>query len=162
MNIKETIDKACSIIAPASKLVTVPVAVEPGAVPNTCFGNVRDKINRDGGSQQLGWVFQNVPETGILVAIHHTVWVSVVGESFDITPHESREYVILGQGRLLFLPDDTATLLNDGTLVCGLARPNKAFPLTRNKRLKTLARRFNRSEWDYWTNAKRTMAKTGM
>ena len=162
MNIKKALDMACSKIAPASSIQMVPIAVEPGAVPNTCFGNVRDKISRDGGSQQLGWAFQHIPETGLLVAIHHAVWVSPAGDLLDITPHEAREAVILEQGQILFLPDESATLLNDGSLLSGLARPNKAFPLSRNKKLQTLARRFNRSEWDYWTNAKKTMAKTGM
>lgn len=157
--VETAIDQACRSIASWSRLARVPMSVEAGAEAGFCFRNVREKVGRDGGRQQLGWLFQHVPGTGVLVAIHHAVWVSPSGASIDITPHGECEYVLVEQGGLLFLPDDTATLLTDRTSTCGLARPNRAFPLSKNKRLQRLARRFNRSEWEYWSSAKNAMRR---
>ena len=61
-----------------------PWPLNRGAVLNHCFMNVRDKISRGGGTQQVGWLFQHVPETGLLVAVHHAVWVSPAGELVEM------------------------------------------------------------------------------
>jgi hypothetical protein len=158
MNIRETIDQVSRSLAPTSRLLVVCFSVDSNAASGVCFRNVRDKVRREGGRQQLGWAFQHVPGIELLVAIHHAVWVSPSGAFVEITPHDEYEWLIVEQDGLVFLPDDSATLLNDGTLTCGLARPNRAFPISKNKRLARLARRFNRSEWEYWHTAKQGMA----
>jgi hypothetical protein len=147
MNIKPTLEKACQTLSPGSRPVCVLTAPEPESVPDYCFRNVLSKIAQDGGTQQNGWAFVVQVPPGLLVAIHHTVWVSPTGEWIDVTPPAPGVETLMEEGKIVFQPDDAATLLHNAFTVIGAARPSKAFPLT--KRATKYARRFNRAEWQY-------------
>jgi hypothetical protein len=146
-NIKATLEKACQAIAPSSHPVCVRTAPEPESVPDYCFLNVRRKIIKDGGTEQTGWAFLVYDPPGLLVAVHHSVWVSPAGEWLDVTPPVPGVVRLMEEGKIVFLPDDAATLLQNIFTMIGAARPSKAFPMT--KRAAKHARRLNRHEWQY-------------
>jgi hypothetical protein len=146
-NIKATLEKACQAIAPGSHPAYVRTGPEPESVADHCFRNVRSKIIKDGGTEQTGWAFLVHEPPGLLVAIHHSIWVSPAGEWIDMTPPLPGTERLMEQGKIVFLPDNAATLLQNAFTMIGAARPSKAFPLT--KRATKHARRVNRHEWQY-------------
>ena len=84
--ITSPIRRLCNRIAPGETPVYVKVIVESGTDVNDCFINVENKIKRDGGKVQYGWVIWYLP--GILMeAEFHAIWISPKGESIDISPH---------------------------------------------------------------------------
>lgn len=76
----------------------IDVTPEPYAEVKECFSAVSQKIDKDGGSSQLGWEIWQIP--GIMIeAEFHAVWKSPKGKLLDITP-KSRPI-----DKILFIPD---------------------------------------------------------
>jgi hypothetical protein len=157
--IKDTIQCACHTLTPVPTLIAVPVAPEADCKPNHCFDNVADKVMRCGGKEQFGYSF--CANERMVVATHHVIWRSPTGELRDITPvrHICEREQVLGltqmeavmeDGNLLFLPDDSATLL-----LPGWPRPCKAFALSKNPEAQKAVRRLNAREWRYWSAVQR-------
>jgi hypothetical protein len=74
------------------------------------FCNVQRKIEADGSSMQVAWLFVHGPvadTSGFFVAVHDAVWRSPEGNLLEITPTPS---ALTDNGNLLFLPDDQAAL----------------------------------------------------
>ncbi len=71
---------------PESLPVRVDLRVENYAWFLNCYGNVREKVRRDGGEIVYGWAILNYRIT--YEAEHHAVWKSPEGELIDITPRE--------------------------------------------------------------------------
>lgn len=92
-SINKNVLKLCSQITTGTPLY-VPVRPDGSAESQQCFQNVVRKINRDGGSQCVGWRIWERPELYV-EAEFHAVWRTPLGELFDITP----------------LPDDERTIL---------------------------------------------------
>ena len=117
---------------------------EPWAEANRCFGNVIEKVNRDGGLAQYGWYFAVMP--GILSALHHAVWRSPDGRLADVTPFQGSE--LLEEGKVVFIADNAATPIMMPGCVIGVARPS---PLVvhLNKKARRTAREMRRLEWEY-------------
>jgi hypothetical protein len=103
------------------------------------------KVLAAGGTVQFGWCFCVYDKNHLLQAFHHAVWRTPEGTLIDITP--LRASPVIDGGRLQFLPDDKATLTTSprGT---GIARPCRAFPLSKNASVKKAARKFNQTEME--------------
>ncbi len=78
--------------------VFVPVSDTDGCAVNECFPNVRQKIARDGGSIQHGWMVWEWPNK-LIEGEFHAVWVAPDGSLKDITPKPD------GEKQILFIPD---------------------------------------------------------
>ncbi len=66
---------------------------ESYSIENSCFYNVKDKIEADGGEIIYGW---KLHETEFLLeAERHAIWKSDVGELIDITPDKNHRNYIL-------------------------------------------------------------------
>lgn len=76
--------------------------MEPGTTVNECFANVELKIERDGGSREIGWQIWEWPNVYI-EAEFHAVWVSPDSHRVDVTPKQ------IPVDRILFLPDLSLT-----------------------------------------------------
>jgi len=76
----------------------IDVTPEPYAEVKECFSAVNRKVDKDGGSRQLGWEIWQIP--GIMIeAEFHAVWKSPKGRLVDVTP-KSKPI-----DRILFIPD---------------------------------------------------------
>jgi len=96
-NVKRLINK----IKTTEKPIYLDVMPEPYAEINECFPAVTQKIEKEGGSVQLGWQIWQIPNV-IIEAEFHAVWKSRDGILTDITPKSEN---IL---RILFIPDSKA------------------------------------------------------
>ena len=107
------------------QLLDVVLRPDPSAKPATCFRSVAGKIEREGGSGQMGWMFEGYK--GFLDVIHHCVWCDPNGQLIDITPFDDmwRDTVVMHDGKVVFLADDSATLIKPAGCEFGLARPNR-------------------------------------
>ena len=76
----------------------IDVTPEPYAKIKECFSAVNNKVNKDGGSRQLGWQIWQIPGV-IIEAEFHAVWKSPKGRLVDITP-KSKPI-----NKILFIPD---------------------------------------------------------
>ena len=90
----------CNEINPGIEPVWVPVRTIRNAIQNECFGNVKNKIERDGGSIQYGWVIWEWVNV-LVEAEFHAVWRSRQGRLICISPNDQNE------NKILFLPDDS-------------------------------------------------------
>lgn len=70
------------------------------------LGNVKNKIERDGGSIQYGWVIWEWVNV-LVEAEFHAVWRSPEGRLICVSPNDQNE------DKILFLPDDSRVF--DGT-----------------------------------------------
>lgn len=87
----------CNEVCSGTTPVSVPVRTLPGAKWNNCYHNVARKRTLDGGDIAYGWAIWKRP--GLLIeAEHRAVWVSMVGQMVDVSPHVNRETIV-------FLPD---------------------------------------------------------
>ena len=94
----------CRTLRPNSKPVFLPITPEPSCEPLSCFENVRQKVERDGGKLVLGWSIWEWPKV-LVEAEHHAVYQYESGEYRDITPAAPDA----AETTRLFLRDDTAT-----------------------------------------------------
>ncbi len=88
----------------------IPVKVEKYAKKGNCYINVAEKVKKDGGKLQYGWVIWQ--SKYLIEAEHHAVWLNdagevqvegeINGELIDITPRE-KVYV-----SVMFIPDSNA------------------------------------------------------
>jgi hypothetical protein len=96
----------------------VPVIPESYAKPENCFGNVDEKVKRDGGKVHYGWaIFQS---SIICEAERHAVWENENEELIDITPRE------FGFEKIMFVSDNN--LVYRGQLI-----DNARINITNNK-----------------------------
>lgn len=96
----------------------VPIIPELYAQPQNCFGNVVEKVKRDGGKAHYGWaIFQS---SIICEAERHAVWENDDEELIDITPRE------FGFDKILFVSDNN--LVYTGQLI-----DNARINITKNK-----------------------------
>lgn len=111
----------CERIAPKAKPIVLEIKPEAGSRSVECFYNVRDKVEREGGSIKFGWVIWTWPDVYI-EAEHHAVYEPPSGSPWlDITPAPD------GDTQRLFLPDDTVPFDFDEPLP---RRDNIRHPLT--------------------------------
>ena len=96
--ITSPVRKLCNRLSSVGDPAYVPVQVESYAVINECFPAVKQKIERDGGAVQYGWVIWFTP--GVLMeAEFHAVLKSPNGQFIDIARRPFKFE------RILFLPD---------------------------------------------------------
>lgn len=83
----------CEHIRPGTAPVLLEITPAPDAVPQECFMNVRDHVERAGGQIIYGWAIWIWPGA-FVEAEHHSVWSD--GENWhDITPRTDREQATL-------------------------------------------------------------------
>lgn len=72
-----------------NQIIEIPIRVESYSQPDSCFFNVLDKVENDGGDVVYGW---KIHQTKMLSeAERHAVWRSKEGELVDITPSSRQE-----------------------------------------------------------------------
>jgi hypothetical protein len=108
----------CAGISPHTP-VYVPVVPEEWASPGECFPSVKTAVERKGGRMVTGWALWMWPRVYI-EAEHHAVHETEGGKLLDVTPKHA------GEGRILFLRDDTA----DFDFATGKAKQNVRQPLS--------------------------------
>lgn len=91
----------CQRIGPAIP-VRLTIQPEAGCLPGDCFPNVRQKVEREGGSIRYGWAIWEWPRV-FIEAEHHAVYESPDGVLVDVTPAMQED----PQMARLFLPDDS-------------------------------------------------------
>jgi len=79
---------------------TVPIQTESYSRKMQCYSNVREKIEKYGGSIHYGWSV-HVTEGIIIEAERHAVWENEERNLICVTPHPS------GQSELIFFSDNT-------------------------------------------------------
>jgi len=92
------IHELCKSVSPTTLPSYVQVLPEDFAVQNECYGNVAEKIRRDGGSLRYGWQIWEKKRL-FVEAEFHAVWVSPQGEMIDVTQKD------IPTKNILFLPD---------------------------------------------------------
>ncbi len=91
-------------INPSSQPLYVTVRTEPWATVRQCFRNVRRKVSDDGGRIRFGWAIWRC-DGFFIEGEHHAVYEPCPGADLqDVSPYSPPLQ------RILFLPDDTATL----------------------------------------------------
>jgi len=83
------------------KPIYLDVTPESYAEINECIPAVNQKIEKEGGSVQLGWQIWQIPQI-MIEAEFHAVWKSPDGNFKDITPKPGNIR------RILFIPDSKA------------------------------------------------------
>lgn len=103
-SIGPAVQALCDRIRPgAAPPVYLRVDPDPDCVALSCFANVQRKVDREGGSTQVGWAIWIWPRV-FIEAEHHAVYAPPGGAPWrDITPGDQ------AVRRRLFLPDDSAT-----------------------------------------------------
>lgn len=96
--ISERVLQACRLVVPTGQPEHVAVALGSYSAADDCHQNVAEKVFRDGGSLQSGWVIWEVPPWEIQLEFH-SVWRSTRGCLLDLTPP------LHGGPVVLFLPD---------------------------------------------------------
>jgi hypothetical protein len=94
----QDIHELCRLVSPSTLPSCVPGSPETFAVQSECYGNVAEKIRRDGGSLRYGWQIWEKKRL-FIEAEFHAVWVSPNGAMIDITPKD------IPTKSILFLPD---------------------------------------------------------
>lgn len=87
----------------------VTVKTEDYAHQGDCFVNVEEKVAKDGGRIQYGWVIWQ--SKYLMEAEHHAVWENAEGNLIDVTPRD-KIYT-----SIMFVPDESA-------VYTGTALPN--------------------------------------
>lgn len=124
----ESVRKLKETLGVAAPSTLVKVSPDPTAKARNCFITVRDKVNREGGRVQVGWlVWQH--SNLFIEAEHHAVFDPGDGQPcVDLTPQS-----ISGQNvyQIVFIPDDRAVYDYDTTQL----RDNVRVPLLDDYRL---------------------------
>jgi hypothetical protein len=105
-----------------------------------CFENVFEKVRRDGGRAQFGWIFHPRLSPGngqYLIASHHAAWHAPTEHLVDVTPmHEDERHRPATQnGDTIFLVDDSAQPVKTSVLMAPL--PSKFFALEETRQLQS-------------------------
>ncbi|MFB9079460.1 hypothetical protein ACFFLS_06200 [Flavobacterium procerum] len=93
------IQKLISKLQISSKPQLLPVKVESFSMFLNCYGNVEQKIKKDGGRIRYGWQI-HLKEL-LCEAEHHAVWENEKGQLICITPNQDNKEQIL-----FFLDDE--------------------------------------------------------
>jgi len=126
MNVLSHVRAFARQIASNGRLLNVEHRPEPGVMPASCFRAVAEKIEREGGASQMGWMFEG--GKGFFDVVHHCVWRDPSNDQLvDITPFDDqwRDTVVVNGGKVVFLADNSATLIKPPGCEFGLARPNR-------------------------------------
>jgi hypothetical protein len=125
---------------------------EPDMLPTHCFTNVQRKVQRDGGRERHGWIFQikrvvALPGREYLVAIHHAVWHNPDGRLIDVTPFhdDPMHHPVTEGGSVVFLLSTAATPLLVRTAMVPL--PSKFFAIGDDVELSAHVRELRRAEY---------------
>jgi len=94
--------KLCAELNSTVQPAYIKITPATGCMPNDCFDCVRQKVARDGGRIQFGWVIWEWPRV-FIEAEHHAVYEGPGTPLEDITPSAFPDIQ-----RRLFLPDDAA------------------------------------------------------
>ena len=113
-HISKRVRAVCSSILPQARPIVLPCRPEPYAEAGACHANVAEKVRREGGSVQHGWIVYEIPPWEIC-AEFHAVWRSDAGCLVDVTP------ALHGGSRVLFLPDARRTY--EGRNIAGVHYP---------------------------------------
>lgn len=105
----------CDEINPGAKPFEVPVRPADQSEKDECFHNVRQIVEKEGGTLLYGWAIWEWPKV-LVEAEHHAVWEKD-GVFIDVTPKLNKEK------RILFLPD-----------------PQRAYDFSGNIRLQNIRR----------------------
>lgn len=90
--------EACRTVVANPEPVHVTVCLESYSQAEDCHRNTAEKVLRDGGQRQSGWVIWELPDWAIQLEFH-SVWRSPQGYLADVTPPLHKGPVVL------FLPD---------------------------------------------------------
>jgi hypothetical protein len=131
MKILSVVKQLARQINSSGQLIHVEHRPEPGAEFGVCFRNVGGKIERNGGTNQFGWMFVAAGK-GFVVAVHHCVWCDSSGRLVDITPFDHMLKSVTADGKVVFLPDDAATPIKAPGCEYGLARANRVHVYSNN------------------------------
>lgn len=96
--INEHVEKLLALMNAVMEPEIVPVEVDPTGKLANCYGNVLDKVSRDGGRIHYGWVIWQ--SKNLCEAEHHAVWEDSAGDLHDITPRSENI------DKIMFLPDE--------------------------------------------------------
>lgn len=99
--IDDNVKRLIKRITTTNKPIYLDVTPESYAEINECIPAVNQKIEKDGGSVQLGWQIWQTPNI-MIEAEFHAVWKSPDGTFKDITPKSENIR------RILFIPDSKA------------------------------------------------------
>ena len=99
--LSKTVLDFCREVAPSSTPVYLPVRPFRGAKPLDAFDNADRFTRLSGGKPQTGWLIWEWPDA-FIEAEHHCAVRLEDGTLREVSPHD--------ETRVLFLPDDTATL----------------------------------------------------
>lgn len=138
-NIDENVTRLVNVIPDAESPLFLDLEHEPGAKKLDCFGNIRKKISRDGGSIKYGWCVW-LWDGKLIEGEFHAVWQSPAGTLHDITPKPD------GEHRILFIPDSRLTYNNepvDNVRVALSDDPEVTEVIEASKRMVELRKRFN-------------------
>ncbi len=113
-HISKRVLAVCEQIIPRARPTIVPCRPEPFARAGECHASVAEKVKRDGGSVQHGWVIWEIPPWEFQ-AEFHAVWRSGDGSLVDVTP------ALHSGNRVLFLPDPRRVY--DGRNIPGVHYP---------------------------------------
>lgn len=94
IKIDDTVLEFCLSVNSDNLPMFIPVIVETGAAIDECFGNVADKVAREGGERVFGWMIWLWPNT-LIEGVFHSVWKNPNGSLIDITPKADHEKQIL-------------------------------------------------------------------
>lgn len=105
--IDNSVIEFCKSISPYSTPEYVNLRPERWCKQNECYDNVEQKIKDCGGTRQLGWRIQVIPDPYpkyMIEAVHHAIWISETGKKIDITPQQD------SASRIVFVSDDSTQL----------------------------------------------------
>lgn len=97
-SVTAAINALCSELVVAPSPLYLSLHAEKYAQHGDCYGAVSEKMRRDGGTTQYGWIIWQTDEL-MIEAEFHAVWKSPEGNLLDITPK------VDGESTVLFLPD---------------------------------------------------------
>lgn len=100
-------EKIVHILNTGEKPILLANETADDAVINDCFENVRRVINRNSGTQILGWkIWETIPNV-MIEAEFHAVWLDEAEQMHEVSPNVSplsrKTYK-----KILFLPDPNA------------------------------------------------------
>lgn len=117
------VKEICRRVVADAKPVLLPITAEPEDEPLNCFGNVRQRVAKNGGRIVFGWAVWEWPKVYV-EAEHHAVYENPQGNWLDITPSE-----VPGIDSRVFIEDTSAIYDFENE---GIRRDNHRFAFKRD------------------------------
>lgn len=113
--------KFANKVSPNSLLEIVPVKVEPFSIINNCYDNVKEQVQRQGGSISYGWTIHEHSMEGRLYTLEaeaHAIWKNIQGKKTCISPQSSKDIIFLEDNNNVVqhnntIPNYRTSLVND-------------------------------------------------